>query len=225
MKMDGKALLDHGSFQRMSMEMDAYDEKREVIIRQSRDILKASKQAIFAMHRGNMDEASDKLELADQVIEQLAPVIQAEQSLRHGSFSSAMEEYAEAQCFRHFLTAGTLVSLEQLNFVDRDEYLGGVVDFTGEVTRYAIVQATKRDIARVEECRNIVDAITGELIQFSFRNSPLRKKYDSLKYNLKKLENTLYELSLVAPNKAFKLSDDDEPPQDTNTEYSYQSSN
>ncbi|EQC40619.1 hypothetical protein SDRG_01702 [Saprolegnia diclina VS20] len=215
-----KAVLDQSSFQRMSADMEAYDEKREIVIKHSRDILKSSKQAIFAMHRGNMDEASEKLEVADQVIQQLAPLIMEEPTLRHGSFSSAMEEYAEAQCFRHFLTAGTLVALEELNFVDRDEYLGGVVDFTGEVTRYAVVMATKRDVARVEECRNIVDAISGELIQFSFRNSPLRKKYDSLKYNLKKLEHTLYELSLVGPLRAFNLSaGDDEPSAENDTSH------
>lgn len=34
----------------------------------------------------------------------------------------------------------------------------------------------------------MVEAISGELIQFDFRNGPLRKKYDSIKYNLRKLE-------------------------------------
>lgn len=34
-------------------------------------------------------------------------------------------------------------------------------------------------------------------MQFDLRNGSIRKKYDSLKYTLKKLENTLYELSLA----------------------------
>ena len=34
-------------------------------------------------------------------------------------------------------------------------------------------------------------------MQFDLRNGALRKKYDTLKYTLKKLENTLYELSLT----------------------------
>jgi hypothetical protein len=33
--------------------------------------------------------------------------------------------------------------------------------------------------------------------QFDLRNGAIRKKYDSLKYTLKKMENTLYELSLA----------------------------
>lgn len=54
--------------------------------------------------------------------------------------------------------------------------------------RYAVVKATARDVAEVERCRSMVEAISGELIQFDFRNGPLRKKYDSVKYNLRKLE-------------------------------------
>ncbi len=34
-------------------------------------------------------------------------------------------------------------------------------------------------------------------VQFDLRNGSIRKKYDSLKYTVKKLENTLYELSLA----------------------------
>lgn len=34
-------------------------------------------------------------------------------------------------------------------------------------------------------------------MQFDLRNGSIRKKYDSLKYTLKKMENTLYELSLA----------------------------
>ena len=37
----------------------------------------------------------------------------------------------------------------------------------------------------------------GLFLKFDFRNGNIRKKYDSLKYTLKKLENTLYELSLT----------------------------
>ncbi|RHY48112.1 hypothetical protein DYB30_006020 [Aphanomyces astaci] len=208
------ALIDQASFQRMSAEMNAFDDKREAIIRQSRDILKASKQAIFSMHRGALDDATAKLAAADRVISQLAPLIEVDRSLRTGSFAAAMEEYAEAQCFLHFLEHGTLVSIDKLHSVEREEYLSGVVDFTGEVGRYAVAQATKRDVAQVETCRDIVEAISGE---FSFRNGPLRKKYDSLKYNLKKLENTLYELSLVPPGgRPFELKADEPLPPGAN---------
>ena len=47
-------------------------------------------------------------------------------------------------------------------------------------------------------------------MQFDFRNGALRKKFDALKYTLKKMETTLYEQSLTE-NLGFKREADAEP--------------
>ena len=59
---------------------------------------------------------------------------------------------------------------------------------SGELMRLAVVKATVRDVEEVKRCKAMVEAISGELIQFDFRNGPLRRKFDSVKYNLRKLE-------------------------------------
>ena len=102
--------------------------------------------------------------------------------------------------------------------------LGGVLDFTGELNRYAVLQATRRDVEAVRACRGLVEGIFGQFLQVSrclliatvlllckqltcegqcglyhrtnvavclqydLRNGAIRKKFDSLKYTLKKLE-------------------------------------
>lgn len=78
-----------------------------------------------------------------------------------------------------------------------DEYLGGVLDFTGECNRIAVARATVRDRAAVQCARDVVEALQGQFLRFDLRNGALRKKYDALKYTLKKLESTVYELSLT----------------------------
>lgn len=45
-------------------------------------------------------------------------------------------------------------------------YLGGVLDFTGELNRHAVACATRRDVAAVSRCREIVDALMGQFLQF-----------------------------------------------------------
>lgn len=45
-------------------------------------------------------------------------------------------------------------------------YLGGMLDFTGELNRYAVACATRRDAAAVARCRNVVDALMGQFLQF-----------------------------------------------------------
>jgi predicted translin family RNA/ssDNA-binding protein len=63
-----------------------------------------------------------------------------------------------------------------------------VLDFTAELGRYAIQRATARDTDAVRSCRDLVDALQGQFLQFDLRNSGLRRKYDGLKYRLKELE-------------------------------------
>jgi predicted translin family RNA/ssDNA-binding protein len=70
------------------------------------DIGKNSKQAIFSLHRGNGAEAQQRLETAKHIAEELLPLIQANPSLRHGSFSNAVEEYAEGLCLRGWVEEG-----------------------------------------------------------------------------------------------------------------------
>lgn len=47
--------------------------------------------------------------------------------------------------------------------------------------------------------------------QFDLRNGALRKKYDALKYTLKKMESTIYELSLAEGGLARKPEEEPEP--------------
>ncbi|RMX68257.1 hypothetical protein DD238_006735 [Peronospora effusa] len=216
-------LLNRQDFIDMNEEMHEYDEMREKIIKRSREILKAriffrgftscnaifcihSKQAIFALHRGDRVEALKLLSDAEKVIPELVALTEKNSSLRDGSLASSLEEYAEAKCFYYYLDTKCLLPRQDVPIVDKNEYLGGVIDFTGglkvsgltgELMKYAVVKATARNVEEVKRCKAMVEAISGELIQFDFRNGPLRRKFDSVKYNLRKLENTLYELSLV----------------------------
>lgn len=59
-------------------------------------------------------------------------------------------QYAEAVVFRVFLRESRLLPSTELPLtVTREEYLGGVLDFTGELNRFAIARATARDTAAV----------------------------------------------------------------------------
>ncbi|RLN10731.1 hypothetical protein BBJ28_00014720 [Nothophytophthora sp. Chile5] len=123
-----------------------------------------------------------------RVIPELVALTESNPSLRDGALSASLEEYAEAKCFFHYLDTRCLLQRRDVPSVRTNEYLGGVIDFTGELMRLAVVKATSRDIQEVERYKVMVEAISGELIQFDFRNGPLRRKFDAIKYNLQKLE-------------------------------------
>ena len=166
------------------------------VIKKSRDVQKQSKQAIFSVHRGDIDQAKNRLESAMKAHAELEPLIQETPGLRHGSFSNAMEEYAEARIFLHFHETKSLLVPADLPQTNTDEYLGGLLDFTGELNRWAVIQATSRKVDDVKYARDCVDAVLSVMMELDLRNGQVRKKYDSLKYCLKNLEKVLYELSL-----------------------------
>ena len=192
--------VDEGDFEALREAMTTYDEQRDTVIKRARDITKASKVAIYCLHRGEIAKADAQIASAAAVADELLPIVTANPPLRGGSYSGGLEEYAEAVVFAHFVKHGAVPpsTHPDLARCDRDEYLGGVLDFTGELNRFCVAKATVRDVEAVKKCREIVDALMGIFLKFDFRNGSLRKKYDGLKYTLKKVENTLYEMSLTS---------------------------
>ncbi len=211
------------AFESISTEMREFDEKREVVIKKSRDVQKNSKQAIFSVHRGDIAQASSRLDAAEAGYTELLTLIDETPALRGGSFSHALEEYAEARIFLHFYVTKQLLvpaDLPQVSElfslrrphtcrlgcsrsnrprttqINTEEYLGGLLDFTGELNRWAVIQATSRKVDDVKYARDCVDAVLSVMMELDLRNGAIRKKYDSLKYCLKNLEKVLYELSL-----------------------------
>jgi predicted translin family RNA/ssDNA-binding protein len=177
------------------------------VIKKSRDVQKLSKQAIFSLHRGDMEQASSRLDGARKAARDLEPLITESPTLRSGSYSNACEEYAEAVIFSIFLTENRLATPEEIDLANTEEYLGGLLDFTGELNRVAIARATARDVDSVQLARDTVEALQGQFLRLDLRNGSIRKKYDGLKYTMKKLENTLYELSLISNGLVSKPED------------------
>jgi hypothetical protein len=61
-----------------------------------------------------------------------------------------------------------------------------------------------RDKEAVQRARDLVEALQGQFLRFDLRNGALRKKYDALKYTMRKMEQILYELSLTEAGLATK---------------------
>ena len=194
------AIIDEKEFKQLKVELEIYDAARDTIIKESRDITKFSKQAIYSLHRNDAKTAKQQLSDAEKIIVKLLKSIKADPTLRTGGFSASLEEYTEAKAFLQFLEKGTLIACKELKFVDAEEYLLGLCDFTGELMRHAVISATNRDSKKVKQVRDMIEAIYGQFVQFDFRNSELRKKYDSIKYNLQKVENVLYDISMNPRN-------------------------
>lgn len=101
--------------------LDAYDVMRESVIKQSRDVQKLSKQAIFSLHAGKIADAQAKLVSASKTAKDILPLIVQEPGLRSGSYSNSLEEWAEGQLLFHWMEDKTIPSREALG-----EHIGQV---------------------------------------------------------------------------------------------------
>jgi len=177
----------------------AEDEAREFVIKRSRDALKLAKSAVFSVHRGDAERSRKDLSTAFELIKaELLPTAEKYPQLRLlGILTGAIEEWAEGKIFLAFCTENRIPSIEELQIPNVEEYLGALLDFTGELNRYAVLRATERKASDVARCGDIIDRLMELFLQFDFRNSNLRRKYDTLKYTQKKIESLTYELSLA----------------------------
>ena len=173
----------------------SYDSKREELIKKTRELLKISKQVIYSIHRDDAKEAESNLNKANAIKKDLDKIAQFDPKLVfEGSYSEACQEYAEAICYYDFVKDEKIPSFKDLN-INHEDYLMGICDLTGELTRRAVALATKRDSKEVEKIKNFVEDLYGEFLKFDLRNGNLRKKYDSIKWNMKKLEEVMYDLN------------------------------
>ena len=67
---------------------------------------------------------------------------------------------------------------------------------TGELGRKAVHDAIKNDVDSCMKIKEVVEEIHGEFLKFNLRNGELRKKSDSIKWNLNKLEDLMLSLKL-----------------------------
>lgn len=200
-------LVDVQTLRSIAARMAVYDARREDTIKKSRDVLKNAKKAVFATHRGKPKQAEQLLKKSADVAKDIVEtVLKNEPCLRRGSYANALEEWAEARLFQHWIKVGgksrdcILSMAEMSNDIELspDEYLGGLVDLTGEIGRWAVARAAERDAHAVTHalmtCLRIQDLT---LSLGDVAPHKLTKKFNDVNRNVSKLEKVLYDLTLV----------------------------
>ena len=189
-------MLNKKDFKEMRNEFNSFDDNRELAIKKSRDVLKLSKQIIYGVHRDDLNEAG-RLVKKIEIEKKKAEIVVAKNSKLEsiGAYRVAIGEYVEAMLYYHFIKNKKIVTHKFLR-VTTEHYLLGLIDLTGELGRKAVQYAGSGNFKKVVGIRDMVSEIYGELLKFDFRDSDMRRKFDSVKYDLKKLEDLVLDLKL-----------------------------
>lgn len=191
-----ETLIPLDEIQAIQRRMEEYDQRRELVIKDSRDIQKLSKQAVFAGIRGQYKDASQKLDQAQKIIDKVSLVVKELPTLRTGSFSNSLEEWAEGAMLLQWCQTQTIPDLAEMKAVQAAEYIGGLSDLTGELGRLAVMLAAKRDLPAVQTLLE-VDAIIYAFIARLNNGNRFGKKLEAVQTNMRKKEDLVFELSIM----------------------------
>lgn len=166
------------------------EEKLHLVYQKSRKLQVA---VIKAKRSSDGEENSGVDKLLQSLVADEAP-----RSAREANLSYRVEEYVRFKAFQTFLETGKLLPFSECMYATDEEYLAGAcMGLSQDLAKYAMGRATARDVDSVTIARNLVQEIQTQLLQFDFRNGPLRRKFDGTKYALKTVETLLYELSVT----------------------------
>jgi predicted translin family RNA/ssDNA-binding protein len=202
------SLITSTDMNNVKQRMNDYDILRELVIKRSRDIQKLSKQSIFSIHANDYVDANTKLDSASVIAQELLVHINVNKSLRPGTYSNAMEEWAEGKLFlvwkqtKHILTREELRAIVPITVM---EYIGAISDLTGELGRMAVNATSSRNHELLQELMDVMYVITDSLAVCNMESN-IGQKYKAAKSNLQKVENLNFELQMASRTGKLKSS-------------------
>jgi len=153
-------------FDGFRQELDDHNDRRERLIKLSREVTNLSKKIIFSLHRQALEQLDDNSHTVlstnegrmgfveiKQVFQQMRPELEGENFWRHQkTISPGLQEYIEALSFSYYLENNRLISYQQVQEelrtpegdfllplgVPYADYVLGISDLTGELMRFAI---------------------------------------------------------------------------------------
>lgn len=81
-------------------------------------------------------------------------------------------------------------------YLDIEDYLHGLTYLSNELSRFAVNSVTSDDYNRPIRIAEFISSLNMGFRMLNLKNDGLRKKFDSLKYDLKKVEEVVYDLSI-----------------------------
>ncbi|MFQ5920463.1 MAG: RNA-binding protein [Nitrososphaerales archaeon] len=122
------------------------EERREKLLKATRDVIMLCSKAIVSLHGGKQEEASQQAAKARELLDDLRQTAQAD---LYRYIVGAETELVEASALQAIVSGKSIPSMESLNVTGRS-YILGLLDCVGELKRlvYDRIRAGKSDEAR-----------------------------------------------------------------------------
>ncbi|TWU76192.1 hypothetical protein ED733_003336 [Metarhizium rileyi] len=200
----------HGMFENFRDELDEHYDRKERIVKASRDVTAQSKKIVKHINQGlssstETDMATRMAEITKH-LESISPDLQSVNRYRYTFSLRCLEELVEALSFAHYLRHQKLITLEEtaastpggITLTPHD-YLYGVFDLFGELMRFATVTTAQTgQLLGGDDGRNILGDIQELGCAFEMlREIPTRDyraKLEAMRQSVRKVEKLGYGL-------------------------------
>lgn len=175
-------------------ELQSIENRREHLIKESRDIVILCSQSIISLHQGNIQESQLKLDKAKNLYLSLKTVAQDDLS-RYLSMSE--QELVEANLLMNIVKNESLLGISDIG-VSSQAYLFGILDCIGEIKRmvYDMVRYGRYD--KAESLFIVMQEIYSAIYPFSIYDNivnGIRKKLDICKILIENTRELITEES------------------------------
>ena len=189
--------------ERAQQELSAKHDARETGLRISREVIRLSANAIRAVHRHDLDEATSLISGASQQLEEADVIRGRSPDIYYSGFlADARKEYAEANITLALISGNPIPQAEDLG-VEMASYLNGMGEVIGELRRYVLDSLRRNETERCEELMQVMDDIYSLLVTVDFPEGVtggLRRTTDAMRGVLERtrgdLTMTLRQLEL-----------------------------
>jgi translin len=145
-------------------ELTQKDNVRENAQQNMRKATSLSKQSILLMHQKKYDKARKTLDAAKEIISKLQGSAKEYPAIIYsGMFSTALQEYAEANIFQGLTQEAQFVTPKEIK-VPAVDYVLGLADVIGEYRRLVLDVLREGDAEKGEKCLQTMDEIYIELM-------------------------------------------------------------
>jgi translin len=188
-------MLDKRGFNSIRKELDLLSRGRIEVMKQSREVVKASKELIYSIHRGDMKAAGKLLKKIGSKREKLDKLASTPKLKSYHPYMLGLQEYVEAVSYYHVMADERIPSRRELK-VDAETYLMGLSDLTGELMRKGVDDMVKERYGHATSMRDVVAEVYGLVLSLDFDGGEARRKSDAVKWNLAKLEDLVYDAKI-----------------------------
>ncbi|KAJ4906979.1 Translin family protein [Raphanus sativus] len=156
-----------------------------------------------------IEKAKEKMDDLRKFYGRLAEILQkcpGQYYRYHGDWRSETQAVVSQLAFMHWLETGSLLvhteaeaklGLNSLEFgLETEDYLTGICFMSNDLPRYVVNRVTAGDYDCPRKVMNFLTDLHAAFRMLNLRNDFLRKKFDSMKYDLRRVEEVYYDVKI-----------------------------